>query len=61
MPTAPAVDAVPDAELCPACHHPLPAHAAISTRWCAATSLGIGHRDCLCSREVSSARVLRHY
>ena len=60
LPTAPA-DTIPDEELCPACHHPLAGHDVISTRWCAATSLGIGQRDCLCSREVSSARVLRHY
>lgn len=61
LPTAPEADLVPSADLCPACDHPLANHDAISSRWCAATSLGIGHRDCLCSQQVSSARVLRHY
>lgn len=61
LPTAPVGDVLSDTELCPTCQHPSAAHDAISARWCAATNLGIGHRDCLCSREVSSARVLRHY
>ena len=61
LPTTPAVDALPGADLCPACGHLLTAHDTISSRWCAATSLGIGDRDCLCSPRVTSARVLRHY
>lgn len=61
LPTATPTAAAPSADLCPACHHLLAAHDVISVRWCAATSLGIGQRDCLCSHEVSDARVLRHY
>ena len=50
------------ADLCPACKHPLVSHDAISARWCAATKLGIGQRDCICSGVVSSARVpTTHY
>jgi hypothetical protein len=48
------------ADLCPTCGHPLDSHDAISARWCAATKLGIGHRECICS-DVASARVLTHY
>ena len=36
-------------DLCPTCEHPLVLHDAISTRWCAATMLGIGRRECICS------------
>ena len=49
------------ADLCPTCKHPLVSHDAISMRWCAATTLGIGHRECICSCVVESARVLTHY
>jgi hypothetical protein len=49
------------ADLCPACKHPLVSHDAISARWCAATNLGIGRRECICSGPVASARVLTHY
>jgi hypothetical protein len=49
------------ADLCPTCTHPLIAHDAIGTRWCAATRLGIGHRECICSGVVANARVLTHY
>jgi hypothetical protein len=49
------------ADLCPTCNHPLVSHDAIGTRWCAATRLGIGHRECICSGVVSNARVLNHY
>jgi hypothetical protein len=49
------------ADLCPTCKHSLLLHDAISTRWCAATKLGIGRRDCICSGVVASARVLNHY
>jgi hypothetical protein len=36
-------------------------HDAIGVRWCAATQLTIGNRDCICSGVVASARVLSHY
>jgi hypothetical protein len=49
------------ADLCPTCKHPLVAHDAISARWCAATKLGIGHRDCICPGVVATARVLTYY
>jgi hypothetical protein len=52
---------VAGADLCPTCKHPLVSHDAISTRWCAATKLGIGHRECICFGVVASARVLTHY
>jgi len=48
-------------DLCPTCQHPLVLHDAISTRWCAATKLGIGRRDCICPGVVASARILTHY
>jgi hypothetical protein len=48
-------------DLCQTCKHPLALHDAISVRWCAATKLGIGHRECICSGVVASARVLTHY
>lgn len=46
---------------CDACGHAESAHDAISTRWCAATSLGVGSRACLCSGTVAGARRLNHY
>jgi hypothetical protein len=49
------------ADLCPTCKHPLVSHDAISARWCAATKLGVGHRECICSGVVANARVLTHY
>jgi len=49
------------ADICPTCQHPLVSHDAIGVRWCAATKLGIGHRECMCSGVVASARVLAHY
>jgi hypothetical protein len=49
------------AVLCPTCKHPLVLHDAISVRWCAATELGIGRRECICSGVVATARVLTHY
>ena len=49
------------ADLCQTCKHPLVSHDAISARWCAATKLGIGHRRCICSGVVTSARVPTHY
>ena len=52
---------VTTADLCPTCKHPLVSHDAIGARWCAATKLGIGRRDCICSGVVVSARVLSHY
>jgi hypothetical protein len=49
------------ADPCATCKHPLVSHDAISARWCVATKLGIGHRECLCSGVVASGRVLTHY
>ncbi|WP_204917893.1 RGCVC family protein [Microlunatus panaciterrae] len=46
--------------LCPTCHHPLSAHDAISSRWCAVTGSGVGHRECICSG-VTHQRVPAHY
>jgi hypothetical protein len=48
-------------DLCPTCKHPLASHDAISVRWCAATKLGIGDRECICSGLVASDRVITHY
>jgi hypothetical protein len=58
------VDFDPDAaaaDLCSTCKHPLDSHDAISVRWCAATELGIAHRQCICSGVAASAPVLTHY
>ena len=56
------VDAPVAAETrCPTCDHPLAAHDAIGVRWCAATKLGVGKRECICSGVVAAARVLTHY
>ena len=49
------------ADRCLTCKHPLVSHDAISTRWCAGTKLGVGHRECICSGVVPNARVLTHY
>ena len=46
---------------CPTCEHPMAAHDAIGVRWCAATTLGVGSRECICSGVVVAARVLTHY
>ena len=40
-------DQTPD--LCPTCQHPMAAHDRIGLRWCAATRLGVGQRDCVCA------------
>jgi hypothetical protein len=37
------------------------AHDVIGLRWCAATKLGVGDRQCICSGVVATARVLTHY
>ena len=42
-------DQDPTLDRCPACEHPLSAHDRIGARWCAATQLGVGQRDCMCS------------
>ncbi|HZA72983.1 MAG TPA: RGCVC family protein [Propionibacteriaceae bacterium] len=52
---------VATADLCPTCQHPLAAHDVIGVRWCAATKLGIGSRECICSGVVAPTRVLTHY
>ena len=49
------------APLCERCGHPLVAHDALSLRWCAATKLGAGARDCICSAAAVKPRVLSHY
>lgn len=49
------------AERCAVCGHPQSAHDVISTRWCAATLLGVGSRACICSGLVADARLLTHY
>jgi hypothetical protein len=46
---------------CPTCNHPLAAHDVIGLRWCAATKLGVGNRECICSGVVGSARIVAHY
>ena len=56
------VDAPVDAAArCATCNHPLAAHDVIGLRWCAATKLGVGNRECICSGVVAAARVLTHY
>ena len=41
-------------DLCPICQHPLSAHDRIGVRWCAATQLGVGQRECMCIVAVGS-------
>jgi hypothetical protein len=62
-PASPALADIDEAavDVCPICKHPLVSHDAISARWCAATKLGIGRRECICSHVVASGRVLTHY
>jgi hypothetical protein len=50
-----------DKNVCPTCQHPLSSHDAISSRWCGATAVKGGHRDCICSLATPKARVLTHY
>ena len=47
-------DQDPSLELCPTCQHPMSAHDRIGLRWCAATKLGVGQRDCVCSAAAGS-------
>lgn len=54
-------DAGPAPDLCQTCQHPMVSHDLISSRWCAATRLGTGDRDCICSERVLPARILAHY
>jgi hypothetical protein len=49
------------AEVCPTCQHLLALHDSLSSRWCAATRLGIGQRSCICADVVRVARPLIHY
>jgi hypothetical protein len=44
-----ASDQDPSPESCPTCLHPLSTHDRIGLRWCAATRLGVGQRECVCS------------
>ena len=48
-------------ELCETCQHPLSLHDAISLRWCAASGLAVGRRDCICAGVATQARSLSHY
>jgi hypothetical protein len=48
-------------DLCQTCKHPMVLHDAISVRWCVATNLGIGHRECICSGALAKPRVPSHY
>jgi hypothetical protein len=48
-------------DLCPTCKHPLVSHDAISARWCAATKLEIGRRECICPVGLANPRVFTHY
>lgn len=48
-------------DICSTCQHPLALHDAIGKRWCAATTLGVGARVCLCVAVAPGARVLAHY
>lgn len=59
-PTRPDID-VATRDLCLTCQHPTSAHDAIGTRWCAATKLGVGRRECICSGVVAQSRALTHY
>lgn len=54
-------DINPLLDLCPACQHPRLSHDPIGLRWCAATQLGVGRRECICSGVLAPARVLTHY
>jgi hypothetical protein len=47
-------DQDPTLDFCPTCQHPLSAHDRIGVRWCAATQLGVGQRDCICSLSAGS-------
>jgi hypothetical protein len=42
-------DQDPTRDRCPTCEHPFSAHDRVGARWCAATQLGVGQRECLCS------------
>jgi hypothetical protein len=42
------IDQDPTLGVCPICQHPSSAHDRIGVRWCAATQLGVGQRECMC-------------
>ena len=48
-------------ELCETCQHPVSLHDAISSRWCAASGLAVGRRECICAGVATKARSLSHY
>ena len=48
-------DQDPVPETCPTCQHPLSVHDRIGLRWCAATKLGVGQRDCVCPASAGQA------
>lgn len=58
--TAPVVDK-PAVDRCQTCDHPLVSHDALGLRWCMATRLGVGSRDCLCSGAAHKEWGLSHY
>ncbi len=58
---APQTDDGTQPELCETCQHPLSIHDAISSRWCAASGIAAGRRDCICAGVATQARSLSHY
>ena len=46
---------------CPTCGHLDSAHDVTGRRWCAVSAKSGGSRNCICSHEVQSSRVLSHY
>lgn len=61
VPSALASDTIAPGDLCPTCGHSVGGHDVIARRWCAATQLGVGRRECICTEAVSRTRVLSHY
>lgn len=51
----------PAQDRCASCEHPVTNHDALGLRWCAATKLGVGSRECLCSEATHKNWVLSHY
>jgi hypothetical protein len=61
LPISPHSGDGPAPEVCPTCQHLMALHDSLSSRWCAATRLGVGQRECICSEVVRVARPLTHY
>ena len=53
-------DQDPTLDRCPTCEHPFSAHDRIGVRWCAATQLGVGQRECVCSVAAGTPSSTRH-